>query len=445
MKRYPKALREQWPSLLHRPFDPDGELAQSFLRYPRESWNKLKENEGTALGWAVRNGTSYAGTSAEGLAWVKHLLGAGALLHHPLFGSRSPHHSYYAETFWYMAWAERGSGLLEVAQGMGLPLFSKSRFVSFSRVVAKQRMDWVVAFLDQHGGGFGCSIEDACSPLISPAFLLELLPELRRRAVPWSSLPQGHCLTRMWELALRHPDQPLFLTLAKEAWDELSPTEPPAGWGTALGSSLVTLGSGADVSVVRRALEERLPDHQRADWAPQLPCLKQKSSLAGASARQWRDILTLVEWATAWGIPPRQRDNDGVPWGLAILREAYENRNRVMSEFPMETAWKALELLIVHGHVTTAKPLTQRLSAKARRELQQSSLWTAPSTPASLFSRSSSVKAFLTSATDAWQFDDWRKRYPRALRMRRLTVVTEPVWQQAQAEQPAPRRSSPRF
>lgn len=445
MKRYPKSLRELWPQLSHLPFDPTGELAQSFLKYPRESWNKLKENEGTALGWALKNGTSYAGVNADGLAWAKHLLAAGALLNHPLFGPRSHYHSYYTETFRDLAWAESGHDLLELGQSVGMPLFSTSHYVSFSRVVAKQRMDWVMAFLDQPGGGFGCSIEDACSPLNPPAFLLELLPELRRRRVPWSSLPQGNCLTRMWELALRHPDQPLFLTLAKEAWDELSPTEPPAGWGTALGSSLVTLGSGADVLVVRRALEERLPDHQRADWAPQLPCLKQKSSLAGAPARQWRDILTLVEWATAWGIPPRQRDNDGVPWGLAILREAYENRNRVMSEFPMETAWKALELLIVHGHATTAKPLTQRLSAKARRQLQQSSLWTAPSKPDSLFSRSSSVKAFLTSASDAWQFDDWRKRYPRALRMRRLTVVTEPVWQQAQAEQPTPRRSSPRF
>ena len=443
MKRYPKALREQWSSLTHLPFDPEGELAQSFLRYPRESWNKLKENDGTALGWAVKNGTSYSGTSAQGLAWVNHLVSAGALLHHPLFGPKSPHHSYYTETFWDMAWAERGHGLLEVAQGLGMPLFSRNRFVSFGRVVAKQRMDWVVAFLEQSGGGFGSSIEDGCSPLVSPAFLLELLPELRRRQVPWSSLPRGNCLTRMWELALRHPDQPLFLTLAQEAWDELKPTEPPAGWATALGSSLVPLGSGADVSLVRRALEERLPGDLRAPWAPQLPCLKPKTGIAGEMSRQWRDILTLVEWATAWGIPPRQRDDHGVPWGLAILRQAYESRNQVFSELPMETAWKALELLIVHGHVTTAKPLTQRLSAKARRELERETLWAASSKPETLFSRSSSVKAFLTSDTSAWQFEDWRKRYPKALRMRRLTVATDPVWQQAQAE--PPRRSSPRF
>lgn len=207
-----------------------------------------------------------------------------------------------------------------------------------------------------------------------------------------------------------------------------------------MGFALVALGNQANVEAVRRALEERLTPEQRPAWVPLLPSFKKDAERYGRRdlSQQWEGIWNLVEWSTDWGIGPRQRNEDGVPWGLAIMRKAYKDRDAIMFDFPKELAWKCLERLIVTGHQINAKPL-------ARRTKKGSVLPAAVTSPESLFSSQASLKGFFKDKINTWQFPQWPERFELAQRQSRLWQATEKAWQEAQKDSPAPVKNRPRL
>lgn len=434
MKRYPKELLALWPQLSRLPFDSDSKLAQSFVEIPAPNWKKLRIKRATALGWAVSR-RGYGRLDNNELAWVNHLIASGADVYEPLTSPPSAYSS-FQDSFYTLAWQGGDRQLVDVMLSHGLPLFLKHWVqIPFSAVVKTGRLDWVDEFLhlSATGGSSPYAVADAFWGAPKGAVLAEVVPFLRKKGLPWHRSSFDTSLAPLWQAALLHPEHPSLLEMAKQCWDDTQPSEPPCGWGARLGFSLIAMGHEANVEAVRRALESRLTVEQRPAWVPLLPSFKKEADGYGRRGlpQQWAGIWNLVEWSTDWGIGPRQRNEDGVPWGLAIMRKAYKDRDAIMFEFPQDLAWKCLEKLVVTGHQVNAKPL-------ARHAKKRSVLPVVVPSPESLFSSQASLKGFFKDKFNTWQFPQWQERFELALRQRRLWQATEKAWQEAQKDSPAP-------
>lgn len=424
MKRYPPSLRRDWPSLGSLRFDPDSDLAKSFLAFPPDAWDGMREDKRTALGWVVSR-CSWRGWHADQVAWARHLLAAGASPTHPF--ERVPDYSWKAERhFLETAWENGDTKMLEAMEDLGMPLFGPRHCLDFRSVARRHRMGWVKAFFVQPVGAERASIDVVVDDTQAPlAFRKEAIAWLRARGVQWVRYKDyGACLAQLWAWALSSGDRQV-LQWAQEAWDERPPTELPLGWGRLLGIHLVRVGGEpSSIAAVRAALEARVPEADRAAWLPALPSPEDEGSaltLREWEAPQWHRVLALVQWARAWNAPPRLRDSMGVPWGLAIARQIHKGM-QWRHAFPEEIAWRCIEELVLSGHVTTAKVLTRR-SKKSKLER----LGIAPPTPSELYHSSATLDRLFRSNNLVFfpPFGQWRDRYGAAKRARRILLATQ--------------------
>ena len=443
MKPYPKHLRERWESLSYETFDPNSELAQSFVKWPASVWTKVwvGTTKASALGCALR-GSSYASRSQNVLSWVDHLLRCGASVDMPLFKPQRSRNYYLERTLRQQAWEDSGPELLALAHSHGMALFEKFSFVSFRQVAEKGRLDWLKQYLDLDYHISSVSVESLLSCFLPPPKLLPALETMLEHQVKWSGSDQGlqKTLVSLWVLALTHPE-PNYLQWAKRLWDEHPPTEPPEEWGERLGLQLQFGILNGDVKAVRAALEERIAPEQRGAWGPRLvekPC--RKDDVMGQSwdlnKEQWQGVLNVISWAIDWGLPPRQRTNNGVPWGLFVARSAYKSYGMFSGRSKDILAWQCLEMLVLDGHITHLKVL------KGKKRSSQALC--SPTTPEVFFGTYACVDSILREYSLPFEMQEWKGRLERAKLARRLLVATQPTWEAAQQNlggesEPAPK------
>ena len=450
MSAYPRKMLYRWDELENTPFDAGSDLARSFQDVPVSEWDGLYYKGKSALAWAI----GFAGLplsrrlSENQLQWVEYLLAAGA---NPRKQFRKPggqkdrdwgRPSFGTLSEW--AWESPEATLLDMCERHGMELFPKGRWVSASCVVRKGRIDWWKAFLESSGSAFPQRLHDVLSGfsvLVSKrgAFEKEVLRSALEKGWGWSDIPQGwsqeSVLLDMWEWALEDPS---VLPWACDAWDAMALAQPPAGWRDRLGVFFIYLNPEADPSAVVEALEARLSPELRFDWAPNL--LMSRSDYRPGYCipnEAWLGVKTIIDWGVRWGMPPKARTSEGVPWALWVLRQAVESNRARFFDSPAHSAWVCLNALIMAGASVDAKALSKK---KPRITDTRPTL--------EVNSKLVTVRNYLADPNGFRMRSDvvtgdiinWPARFQKALVAKRLTSAWE-----SQAEVVQPPERKPRF
>ena len=407
-------------------FDPEHPLARAFAEVPPAVWRSRMVEGRTALGWVTQAG-SYL-PSPRQYDWVQHLLSCGADPDSVMIKPFSRRTRYFHDPS-FRVWAFRSATpMVEKALAAGMPLTPSFGATQpwLHDVLRHRRVDWLLAwFQNRHNldwdrdGIIGKMLADWWQ---HPDLAAAAVVALREAGASWG---RDGCI-HLWSLALMYPDGP-WLAWAQASWDEAVPATLEVGcdeWRRII-TETVVLKNGRPSRALLNALEKRLPPEHRSVWAPALPSwiwpATPQDSISTLSKSpkltQWAALEAAIGWACAWGLSPKARTENGLPYASWVFRCAWQTADQAFGETDaLERAWSCLQALVMHG-----------CSTRLRCRASQSKIDAAFS--------SASVHTKLNRRTDGWSplpwgLKEWPDRYvllQRACTLaHRLPPVTVP-------------------